>query len=261
MNPVERMSEVRNTFTKSDKLIYTYVIENSSEMLKSNLAMLADACGVSKSALMRFTQKLGYSGFTEFKYDFSRYVHSGAKSRQTEGGKKKSTTASKIIRLYMHTLKELEHFISEEDTIEIADRMLKARKVKIFALNRDAYTAQHMRHHLHKIDFDAEAVFDPVLVEELSQVGHADDVHIYLTVTGNTPGLREAIAYSYAAGVYTVLVTSKQQCAMKKDASKVVYIPSTDLFTDDFFLDQHANYLVWIEVLVAYLGLALSAGQ
>ncbi len=255
---MERMSEMRSAFTRSEKLIYSYVVENSSEVLRSNLSVLSNACGVSKSALMRFAQKLGYSGFTEFKYDFSRYVHSGTKTREAEGSGRANTTARNIIGLYRYALNELEHYVSEEDITEIVDRLMKARKVKIFALNRDAYTAQHMRHHFHKINFDAEAVFDPVLVEELSQVGKPEDVHIYLTVTGNTPGLREAIDCSHASGVYTVLLTSKEQCPMRKSASKTVYIPSTDLFTDDFFLDQHASYLVWIEILVSYLGLALS---
>ena len=258
MTPMERMSEVWNTFTKSEKQIYSYITQNSQEVLKSNLIVLAQACGVSKTALMRFSQKLGYSGFTEFKYDFSRYVHSGAKGQRIKSGNREDTAGYKIIEAYLYTLREMEHCISEAETAEIAKRLMVSERVKIFALNRDAYTAQHMRHHFYKINFDAEAVFDPVLVEELSQVGTPKDAHIFLTVTGNTPGLREAIEVSRSSGVYTLLVTSTKNSPMQKYAEKTVYIPSTNQFTDDFFLDQHANYLVWIEVLVSYLGSALS---
>ncbi len=241
-----------NTFTKSDRQVYRYIVDNSSEVLKNSVYSLADACGVSKSAVLRFTQKIGYKGFTEFKYDFSRFVHSGAKTHTDTG-----TTAEKIIDLYAQTIHEMKNFINEEDTVEIVNRMIQARRVKIFGLNRDAYTVQHMRHHLHKIDFDAEAVFDPVLVSELSLVGNKRDAHIYLTVTGNTPILIEAIEASWRNGVYTVLVTSTKNAAMEKYASKVVYLPSTNIFTSDFFLDQHTTYLVWIEVLISYLGSVL----
>ena len=40
---MERMSEVWNTFTKSEKQIYSYITQNSQEVLKSNLIVLAQA--------------------------------------------------------------------------------------------------------------------------------------------------------------------------------------------------------------------------
>ena len=41
------------------------------------LVTAAYKMNVSKSALLRFCQKCGYDGFSEFKYEVSRYLHSG----------------------------------------------------------------------------------------------------------------------------------------------------------------------------------------
>ena len=42
----------------------------------STIVDLAEKCHVSKSAILRFAKKLGYSGYSEFKYDFSLVGHS-----------------------------------------------------------------------------------------------------------------------------------------------------------------------------------------
>lgn len=58
------------------------MVAHQAETLRVNIAELAELCRASRSAVLRFTQKLGYSGFTEFKYDFSLFVHAGLVTRK-----------------------------------------------------------------------------------------------------------------------------------------------------------------------------------
>lgn len=73
MNIIDRIEAAKPNFTKSDELIYNCIKEDYWIIIReaSTIVDLAEKCRVSKSAILRFAKKLGYSGYSEFKYDFS----------------------------------------------------------------------------------------------------------------------------------------------------------------------------------------------
>lgn len=51
-----------------DLIIAEYILNNKSRIPNFTLRYLAEQCNSSKSTVLRFTKKLGFSGFSEFKY-------------------------------------------------------------------------------------------------------------------------------------------------------------------------------------------------
>lgn len=57
-----------DTFAEIDHQICKCIMQNKSVMKKISITALAEKSYTSKSSVLRFVQKLGFSGFTEFKY-------------------------------------------------------------------------------------------------------------------------------------------------------------------------------------------------
>ena len=76
MNPYELISAHEAEFTKSDEIIRDAILSNPELIIKYNIITIAEKIDVSKSAILRFCKKLGYSGFSDFKFDMSRFVNS-----------------------------------------------------------------------------------------------------------------------------------------------------------------------------------------
>jgi RpiR family glv operon transcriptional regulator len=55
-------------FTESDQQIYDYLLQNSAKVQSMTINDLAKQSFTSKSSVLRFTQKLGFKGFSDFKY-------------------------------------------------------------------------------------------------------------------------------------------------------------------------------------------------
>jgi RpiR family glv operon transcriptional regulator len=55
-------------FTESDQQIYEFLVKNSSKVQAMTINDLAKLSFTSKSSVLRFTQKLGFKGFSDFKY-------------------------------------------------------------------------------------------------------------------------------------------------------------------------------------------------
>lgn len=253
MEFLERLERHYDQLTNTEKRVSDYVIHHQAETLRSSIAELAELCHASRSAVLRFTQKLGYSGYLEFRYDFSIFVHAGRVTRQESRNR-----IQLVSSYYEATIHKISESVSEPLMEQLADCIVGARRVKIFGMNRNSYSAQQLRHHFHTLNLDAEAVSDPVLVRDLSAAGGKGDVHIYFSVSGDTPVIREAIQSSYLRGTTTILITMHQDSFMSRFATHLAVLPSTRLCTTDYFFDQQAINFIFIELLIVYLGSKLT---
>lgn len=253
MNPKEKMKSLSHTFTKTDERIYNYIIENPTQFVHRNIYELAKLTGISRSAILRFSQKLGYSGFSEFKYDYSRYVHSGISSKTEHT----QSTISEIVDIYQKTINYMKESLDENKLNQLVEKMVSARKIKIFGINRTGHSAMQLRQRLHKIAVDGEAVIDFILIPEIASQGKPEDVHIYFSTLGETETIMEAVKLSHASGAYTVLITMNEQSKMIAFTDLYLLLPSTKMFSRDYFFDLQPINMVFIEVLISYLGLKL----
>ena len=53
---------------------YTHLDLNKVQMY--SLTEMSEKIKITKTTILRFTQKMGYSGYTEFRYDCVKYVNS-----------------------------------------------------------------------------------------------------------------------------------------------------------------------------------------
>jgi len=62
------INEHYDHLNENDQHISQYIIKHEEECKRLSITQLAEATLTSKSSILRFTQKLGFSGYSEFKY-------------------------------------------------------------------------------------------------------------------------------------------------------------------------------------------------
>lgn len=62
-----KLKEFQESFTKNEKKISNFLLENTDEIKVLNTYDLAIKCDVSQASVVRFAKKLGFKGFPEFK--------------------------------------------------------------------------------------------------------------------------------------------------------------------------------------------------
>ena len=60
-----------NQFTKAEKKVASYVIENKKKVLYMSITDLADACQVGETSVYRFCRTINLQGYQEFKMKLS----------------------------------------------------------------------------------------------------------------------------------------------------------------------------------------------
>ncbi len=64
--------------------IYNYIITHAPQVSKMTIRQLAEVLHVSSTTILRFCSKLGYEGYSEFKYRFKEYMEGAAQQNPAE---------------------------------------------------------------------------------------------------------------------------------------------------------------------------------
>ena len=69
MKPIENIyNDLYSKLTENEIYIFDYIMKHSQTVRKMSITELATILAVSKSTISRFTQKIGFSGYAEFKF-------------------------------------------------------------------------------------------------------------------------------------------------------------------------------------------------
>ncbi|MDB1941663.1 hypothetical protein PMY49_12990, partial [Clostridium tertium] len=148
MNPIDNILLHNDEFTQSEIKIKNIILTNPDIIACFPLVTAAYKMNVSKSALLRFCQKCGYKGFSEFKYELSRYLHSGNLSNE----KIINDSSQEIINLFIEKLTLLKESNLDNQLEALSEDILKSNKIKIYGVHETGLAARpvsytHLRAH------------------------------------------------------------------------------------------------------------------
>lgn len=67
-----KINQYYNQLNDNETTIISYILQNKEKCQNISITQLANNCHTSKSSILRLTQKLGFSGFVEFKYSIKQ---------------------------------------------------------------------------------------------------------------------------------------------------------------------------------------------
>ena len=253
MNPLERIQSYYADLTKTDLEIADYILKNPVDAARSSIDHLAKSAHVSKSAAVRFSNRIGYSGYAEFKYDLARYLTSQNSSTDPSI----SDPVQAITANYSRYILQIAECVTRDDLIRIAEFIKNARLVKIFGQNRTFNSAMQLRTRLAKIGIDAEAVQDESLTGDLSSILSKNDCAIIFTIQDNT-GLYRVLSKRLSENHCPIICfTMSQALSFRNKCDELIVLPRISRDSAISFLDDQAIYFVFIELLMDALASVL----
>lgn len=245
MNPIELIHLHEPEFTKSDEIIKDYVLNNLDIISSYPIVNVADRAGVSKSALLRFCQKLGYNGYSEFKYEVSKHLLSG-----TLYSSASVKSSMDIVSHYLNCIQKLPDYISENSFIMLGNLIKGAAKIKIFGLHESALSAEYLSYRLASLGIDSEALSHSGTFSEKASFSTPDDLNIFLSVSGTTECITEAAKTAFGKKSRTVIITQNNKAKYATKYDCFISIPSLDVDKNQLFLDSQAIFFITIDLII-----------
>ncbi|WMJ86411.1 MurR/RpiR family transcriptional regulator [Anaerocolumna sp. MB42-C2] len=248
MNPIELINLHESEFTKSDEKIKKYVLNNLDYVSSYPIVNVAAKAGVSKSALLRFCQKLGYNGYSEFKYEVSKHLLSGS-------FKDPSVVKSNmdIIENYTNCIKKLPDCISEDSLISLGNYISNASRIRIFGLHESGLSATYFSYRLAALGIDSEAIIYGGIFSEKASFSTTSDFHIFISVSGTTDYITAAAKTSFDRHTPCAIITQNNKARYFNKYDCFIAIPSLNLDKNQLFLDSQAILFITIDLIISKL--------
>jgi len=243
-SPLEAIRANLFKLTKKEQLIAQYILEDPQRIIQFNVDTLIKETHTSKSAFIRFSQKLGYDGYSEFRFAVSRELV----------GISETTTNDDFISIvassYIDFIQQLSNTVKVDDIQKLAKRIVNAKRVKIFANNRTALSAQHLRMRMGKIGVDAEIVNDLVTMRDVSEYLGPQDLCIIYSIKLLDVHYGEIMSIMASHQCAIVAVTMTPTNAPKELITDVITLPYISRASSKMFLDDQPLFLIFNEILL-----------
>ncbi|MFQ9922979.1 MAG: MurR/RpiR family transcriptional regulator [Beduini sp.] len=249
MNPIDKLNIYKDSFTKSERLVYDYIMKNPNTIIRNTIDSLAERTDTSKSAIMRLCKKMGYQGFSEFKFELSRYIISMEKDYETD----KPDPIAKIANEYSKHILALRQHVEPNQLKKIVQLFKKAKRVKVMGNNRTGLSAQQFRYRVAQLGFDCEAIVDSVLMINQEGILTKGDLCIIFTITGLSHVYEQLTANCKEKGCDVIIFTMNPHCPLSTYAKEMIYLPYISRSSYDSFLDDQAIFFVFIELFLSEL--------
>ncbi|MGL4773440.1 MAG: MurR/RpiR family transcriptional regulator [Clostridium sp.] len=231
IDTIFKIKEGINTFTETEKKIAEYILEYKDEALPLSAQELGDKVNTSAAAVVRFSKKLGYKGFTAFKMelakssnemayeDFSEIIKE-SDSIEAIVNKTKTSTANTLEQTY-----KLINMAALKNTI---DSINEAKNTYLYGVGASGLVALDFQYKLSRIKKNCIFQIDSNI--QLASAVHIEenDVAIGISYSGETKEVILALKKAKENGAKTIAITKYTNNTLSKLADYTLFVPNEE---------------------------------
>ncbi len=213
MDVFSNISTLFNSFTKSEKRVAEYILQNRSQIMYMSITELSEKSSVGESSIFRFCKGLGYTGYQEFKIAVAQSL-SGENSDATYTigteillNDSLEEMASKVKMTNISALDETENLLDYGVLREAVEKMVEADKIRFFGIGSSLITAMEGHNKFLRIMNKAELTVDSHLQAMSAALMTDKEVAIVISYSGQTKDSIEVAKMAKASGAYVIAIT------------------------------------------------------
>lgn len=157
MSVLTILSAQLETFSQGEKRIAEFVLSAPSEAVRLPSAKLAEKIGASQSSVVKFCQKLGFSGYQDFRLALSEAsaqtwtVDASAVQGSIGSSDSFSTTTEKLVGSKIHAMQQTVSVNREAAMTSALEFIRKARRVQLVGVGASSLVARDFAYKLQKL--------------------------------------------------------------------------------------------------------------
>ena len=159
---VPKIRALYNTFSKTEKKIAQYILNNLKQVSHMSIDSLATEINVGKASILRFSKKIEFKGFQDFKLGLAKEVALMKNAIYTKH-KSDNTLSSLITEVTnenIETLKISLQKVNERSLSEAAEYLLNSNEIVIFAKGISKVMGVALKYKFMKLGLDCSVPED-----------------------------------------------------------------------------------------------------
>ncbi|MCY7707227.1 MurR/RpiR family transcriptional regulator [Bacillus safensis] len=224
-------SDVYQTLSETERYLLNYIHQHLEDISTLSIVTLSERANVSTATIVRLMKKIGYNGYTSFKYRLKQ------EKKMTDASDQLKNIDEDIKLAIRKNEEEVLKTIQLQSIGQIEDAVQKihnADKIYIFGRGFSEMIAKEMTIKLQLIGKTCEVHDDPNIIRLKSRDIEKSELAIFVSLNGETAELVEACQNLSMKQVTTITVTTRIDSTLSKisDMTLVGYKGEQSFFPD-----------------------------
>ncbi|WP_054950840.1 MurR/RpiR family transcriptional regulator [Numidum massiliense] len=203
----------------SERHLLQYIYDHIEGIADMSIVSLSEEANVSTATIVRLMKKIGFQGYTSFKYSIRDKIKASSEKNTMEDIDSQIKGAiEKNEREVLKTIQML-NIGNIEDAIQ---KIYDAEKVYVFARGFSEMIGNEITVKLQLIGKNCEMHTDPNIIRVKSRKLHVKDVVIFVSLNGETIELVEACKNFKIKNISTLTLTTKVDSTLAKLSEMVL---------------------------------------
>lgn len=242
-----------NEMGKAEKKIADWILEHPNELLPLSIVELAEKSQCSEATIVRFSKRLGFSGYQELKISLARETNSSIVNVHMTKDDTAFEIYEKVCNDIYYSLECTKKALDSETLQKAAETIMSAGRIIIMGLGNSAAVAMDMSHKLLRIGYNAYAYTDNHMQVIASSHLQKGDVAIGISHSGSSKDVIEAMQVARDRGAVTICITNKGKSTIQKHSDLVLYTVSEETKYNILALTSRIAQLSIVDALYYYI--------
>ncbi len=242
-----------NEMGKAEKQIADWILENPGKIISLSIIELAEQCGCSEATIVRFSKRLGLSGYQELKISLASETGSPTINTKINGQDSAFEMYEKVCNDIYCSLELTKKSLDSEKIALAAKSLCNAKKIVIFGLGNSAAIATDASHKFLRAGLCAYAYTDNHMQVIAASHLDKDDIAIGISHSGSSKDIVEALNIAKEHGATTIAITNSGKSPILKQTDIVLATASEETQYNILALNSRIAQLAIIDALYFYI--------
>ena len=216
-----------SNFTTVEKKIADYIFEVGEKMLEKSAQKVASEIGSSSAALVRFSRKLGYDGFSQLKQKLSASyaVHEDDEDyyKEVNDSETPSSIKNKLKVRVNHMVETTNAALSDDEIMAAVALIDEAESIFVFGIGASSMVAQDIFQKFSRIGKQVFFIQDAHLFVSSLSISDRKTIFIGISMKGETKEVIELARVVRGMEIPIIAITSREESTLGQMSDYILH--------------------------------------
>ena len=216
-----------SNFTTVEKKIADYIFEVGEKMLEKSAQEVASEIGSSSAAIVRFSRKLGYDGFSQLKQKLSASyaVHEDDEDyyKEVNDSETPSSIKNKLKVRVNHMVETTNAALSDDEIMAAVALIDEAESIFVFGIGASSMVAQDIFQKFSRIGKQVFFIQDAHLFVSSLSISDRKTIFIGISMKGETKEVIELARVVRGMEIPIIAITSREESTLGQMSDYILH--------------------------------------
>ena len=217
-----------NTFSKAEKKIADFLMQNPDDILPLYITKLAEKCGTSEATIVRFAKRLGFEGYQQLKIAIAQEAETRPINENITPTDSASDILTKVCDDIYCSLEKTKKAIDGDSLEKCCKAILSSDNILVCGLGNSASVALDASHKMFRLGLNAHAYTDNHMQAIAAAHTDKNSLLIGISHSGASKDIVQAMGIAKQNGATTVAITNFGKSPVDKVSDVILHTVSDE---------------------------------